>query len=805
MQLSKYLMMLLLLKAMELYGQQFTFSGKVTDEEGLPLPGASVVATDFSFTTLTDPDGIFMIDCPGKTCQEFTVSYLGYTTQQFHVEYPFPAEPLLIIMHRYQHLLDAITITDDFIQRKVKESPISISVASDEYISRNKQGSLMKTLDRLPGISAMEIGSGQSKPVIRGLGFNRVVVNENGIKHESQQWGADHGLEIDQFGVEELEIVKGPVSLQYGSDAMGGVINIKSYSIPHKNSLGGDTEILFSGTNGLLAGSFNIYGRKTQWYASARYSISDYGDMKVPTDTIEVYTYKVALKDRKLTNTAGTEQSYQFNLGYLGKKWHTAFYLTDNLSTIGMFAHAQGLEPSRVDTMIHYAFQRDVLLPKQDVNHFKVINRTQYFQGDHSTLMELGYQKNVRKESNRYISHGYMPSIFPGSLDFTENIERGFNKNTLTANLRHQVVSGNKNELNFGLNNEYQNNTIEGYSFIIPSYHQWTSGVYLHDQFRHSEKWTFSGGLRFDWGKLETKAYEDWFKTPVLQGADTSHVFVQRAPDLIRQFNNWSGSLGFSYNHRNLDFKGNFGKSYRMPTAKELASNGVNYHHFSFEKGDTSLAPEVSYQLDLSVEWNNSWWSFQLSPFINYFPNYIYLNPGYEIDIYYGAGNQVFQYRQSRVFRAGGELQGQARITKSLKLNVTAEYVFSRQLSGDKKGYTLPFSPPPNILFNLYYSISSVKWFKEPYVSVDFLYSLAQNEIVPPEQKTPDYSVWNLNVGSRILLNKQAVHLHLSCNNLLNTKYLNHTNYYRLISLPEAGRNFRISLKIPFHHSWHGK
>jgi iron complex outermembrane recepter protein len=805
MQLSKYLIVFLLLKAVELSGQQFTFSGKVTDAEGLPLPGASIVATDLSFTTLTDTKGIFTIDCPGKTCQEFTVSYLGYTTLQFHIEFPYPTEPMVIIMHPYQHLLDAITIKDDYIQRKVKESPVSISVASEEFISRNKQGSLMKTLDRLPGISAMEIGSGQSKPVIRGLGFNRVVVNENGIKHESQQWGADHGLEIDQFGVQELEIVKGPVSLQYGSDAMGGVINIKSYSIPHKNSLGGDAEILFLGNNGLLGSSFNLYGRRTNWFASARYSLSDYGDMTVPTDTIEVYTYKVALKDRKLTNTAGTEQSYQFNLGYLGKKLHTAFYLTDNISSIGMFAHAQGLEPARVDTMIHYTFQRDVLLPRQDVNHFKLINRTQYFQGDHSTLLELGYQDNMRKESNRYISHGYMPAVFPGSLDFTENIERGFNKYTLTANLRHQMVSGNKNELNFGLNTEYQNNRIEGYSFIIPSYTQWSSGVYLHDQFRYSDKLMLSGGLRFDFGILETEAYEDWFKTPVLQGTDTSYVFVQRAPDLIRQFYNWSGSLGFSYNHKNLDFKGNIGKSYRMPTPKELASNGVNYHHFSFEKGDTSLAPEVSYQLDLSLGWNTPLWSFQLSPFINYFPNYIYLNPGYEMDINYGAGNQIYHYKQSRVLRTGGELQGQVRVTKSLKLNATMEYIFSRQLSGDKKGYTLPFSPPPNVLLNLYYSILSVKWFKEPYVSLDFLYSSAQNEIVPPEQKTPAYSIWNLNIGSRILLNKHSVHLHVGLNNLLNTRYLNHTNYYRLISLPEAGRNVRVSIKIPFHKSWHGK
>jgi len=805
MQLSKYILTLLFMNAMVLFGQQYSFSGKVIDEEGLPLPGASIITRNFSFSTTTDSDGTFAVNSREKICQEFSISFLGYQTQRIHLEFPYPSEPLLIVMHPYQQLLDEITIKDDYIQRKVKESTISVSVATEEFISRNKQGSLMKTLDRLPGVSAMEIGSGQSKPVIRGLGFNRVVVTENGIKHESQQWGADHGLEIDQFGVEELEVLKGPVSLMYGSDAMAGVINIKSYSIPHKNSLGGAAEMLYSGNNGLLGGSFNLHGRKTNWFASARYSLSDYGDMTVPTDTIAVYTYKVALKDRKLTNTAGTEQSFQVNLGYLGKKMHTIFYLTDNKSTLGMFAHAHGLEPIRVDTIAHYAFRRDVLFPKQEVNHFKMINRTQYFGSNHSTIIELGYQKNIRNEFNKYISHGYMPPVLPESMDIPENLERGFNKYTLTANLRQQIVFGTKNELNFGLNTEYQNNKIDGYNFIIPSYHQWLSGVFLNNQYRYDDKWIISGGFRYDLGIIKTTAYADWFKTPVLNTPDPMYVFVERAAHLNRQFGSWSGSVGLSYNHKNFTFRANTGRSFRMPSPKELASNGVNYHHFSFEKGDSSLNPEVSYQLDLSLEWSTPLWAVQLSPFVNYFPNYIYLNPGYEMDIYYGAGNQVFNYRQSKVFRTGGELQGQIRLTKSLKLNATAEYIFSRQLSGEKIGYALPFSPPANILLNLSYSIPALKWLREPYAGLDFLWSAAQNDIVPPEQKTPSYTIWNLNLGSRILVNKQSVQLHIIMSNLLNTKYLNHTNYYRLISLPEAGRNISVSVKIPFHKSLYGK
>jgi len=804
MQFSKYIVLLLLMNAYWLSGQHLLY-GKVTDEDGLPLPGASIVTRDFRFSTTTEPDGSFVINSKEKICQEFSVSFLGYQTQSIHLEYPYPSEPIQIVLHPHQQLLDEITITDDHLQRKIKESTISISVASSEYLTRNKQGSLMKSLDKLPGISAMEIGSGQSKPVIRGMGFNRVVVTENGIKHESQQWGADHGLEIDQFGVEELEILKGPVSLMYGSEAMAGVINIKSYSLPHKNSVSGSTELHYSGNNQLLAGSFNLQARKTNWFTAFRYSVTDYGDMSVPTDTIDVYSYKVALNDRKLTNTAGTEQSVQINLGYLGKKLHSAFYLTDNLSTTGMFAHAHGLEPRQVDTAAHFAFQRDVLFPKQEVNHLKLINRTQYFQGDHSTLLELGYQKNIRNEYNEYISHGYMPHVLPEMTDFPSDLERGFDKYTLSANLRQQIISGKKNELNVGLNIEFQNNKIDGFSFIIPAFTQWLSGIYVMDQYKLNEHVQVSGGLRYDIGQIKIGAYSDWFQTPVQTGSGTNFEFVERAPELIRIFGSWSGSLGLSYNKHDFGLKVNIGKSYRMPTPKELASNGVNYHHFSFEKGDSSLNPEISYQMDISLDWNKKFWAVQFSPFINYFPNYIYLNPGYEMDIYYGAGNQVFDYRQSRVFRAGGEIQGQIKLNKSLKLGATAEYIFSRQLSGDKKGFSLPFSPPANVLLSLNYNLPALKWLKEPYAGIEFLWSAAQNNIVPPEQKTPAYNVWNLNFGTRFLINRQSVQLYVVASNLFDTRYLNHSSYYRLISLPEAGRNIGVSIKIPFHKSLYGK
>ncbi|HOL99121.1 MAG: Plug domain-containing protein [Bacteroidales bacterium] len=130
-------------------------------------------------------------------------------------------------------------MTDNYAETRKKEESLSIEIVNDEYLKQNLGGSLMSSLERLPGVSTMDIGSGQSKPVIRGLGFNRVVVVENNIKHEAQQWGADHGLEIDQYAVNNVEVIKGPASLIYGSDAMGGIIDMKNRKVPVENSFGG--------------------------------------------------------------------------------------------------------------------------------------------------------------------------------------------------------------------------------------------------------------------------------------------------------------------------------------------------------------------------------------------------------------------------------------------------------------------------------------------------------------------------------------------------------------------------------------
>jgi len=235
-----------------------------------------------------------------------------------------------------------------------------------------------------------------------------------------------------------------------------------------------------------------------------------------------------------------------------------------------------------------------------------------------------------------------------------------------------------------------------------------------------------------------------------------------------------------------------------MPIAKELASNGVNYHHFSFEKGNPDLDAEVSYQIDLCLEWHFQDWAFQVSPFLNYFPNYIYLNPTSQHDYSYGAGNQVFEYTQNKVLRTGGEVHTHINLTGKLKTGAIVEYVYSNQLSGQKKGFSLPFSPPTKFLLNLKYSFNDFRAFRQSFISTDYWSVLGQGRIVPPERKTPGYGLVNISVGSNIVIGKTSFMLTVQLQNALNSKYFNHTSFYRLINIPGPGRNLAFSIKIPF-------
>lgn len=758
--------------------QTFTLKGKVQHfGNGV---GQSLVVLNDSLQKITDRQGNFSYSGLRQGRYKLLITHADYTPilREVLLSSDSTLHPIELDESKYE--LQEVVVNDHRKEQTQKQFSLQTEVASAAYLRRNLGSTLMQSLEKIPGVSAMQIGSGQSKPQIRGLGFNQIAVIDGGIKHEGQQWGADHGLEIDQFAVGQAEIIKGPASFLYGSEAIGGVIRLSPPPPPSLHAFNVQYQGAFMSNSTALTHSLNLSARQHKWYADARATVKDYGDYKVPTERLFIYDYEVNLPGGYVRNSAGRERNFHLSLGRITEKIHQRWTLSHVFSESGFFANAHGLEPRRVNSALHDASHRDIQLPKQKVSHFKALYHTQITSGKQEWEFNAGYQRNFRAEHSPYVNHGFMPHTAPEAGD----LEREYDKNVASAQLLHKYT-WNKHRFQSGLNYEYQHNAIGGWGFLIPGFSQHQGGAFVFHEYTPRPSRKLQTALRYDLARIHIEEYSDWF--PSAEGA-----YIQRVQDTKRSLSSLNFSLGWRENLGYLNYSLNAGSSFRVPLAKELAANGVNYHYFRYEKGNPNLNPEKSYQVDLSLAGEGQKFQWEVSPFLNYFPNYIYLNPTATHDYLYGAGNQVFQYEQSKVLRYGGEIRLNYQVDEKWEMRLSGDYLYSRQLSGSKKGFTLPFAPPPSARGELQY-----KPWKKTYFRADVRYTTAQNRIVPPEKVTPAYTLVGLGAGTEWTLGRYPLEINFQINNLFNTRYLSHTSFYRLIALPEMGRNMTVSLRLP--------
>ncbi len=793
---SLFSFILVLLSLSAFSGNTYTVSGKVLDDHGHELSGATVTISDANVGAVSDEKGHYRIKQIPEGQHRITVSFIGYETKTEDLFVDANHKVDFILEHTLLNLHE-VEISCVHVIQGCKENSLNVESVGDDFLKQNLGGSLMKSLERLPGVSTIDIGSGQSKPVIRGLSFNRVVVIDNNVKHESQQWGADHGLEVDQYAVDKVEVVKGPASLKYGSDAIGGVIDMQARNIPEKRTFGGSIDLTSKSNNNFGGASMSLYGRINWLYADLRLTLADYGDYKVPTDSVHIYSYKAPLYNNQMRNTAGEELNGHLAFGLILPEFQNIVRLSSVSSKNGLFANAHGREPRYIIYEEQDASDRDILYPFQDVKHLKVINSLKWKLDDLVLCADIAYQHNHRQEWSEYTNHGDMPPVFPDTLSFPEELEREFDKQTYSAKLNLDYYVNEVTKISAGINSEWQNNQIGGHGFIIPEYKQQNTGIYALAKYKFSDRSILQGGIRYDYGEIQTSKYSDWYPTKVIEELDTSWQYLQRAYDLRRHFSNTTWSLGYAYNTGHWEYKANIGKSFRMPLAKELAANGINYHQFSYEKGNMNLNPEVSYQLDVGIEFHYNNMALGMTPFFNYFSNYIYLNPTPDIDRNYGVGNQEYVYTEAEVLRFGGEVHAHYQLLKHLQFGVIGEYVYSEQMSGSKKGFTLPFSPPASAILNLKFQKAKWNGLENLYFSIDWRLTASQTNIVPPEEITDGYNVLNLGYGGIVKFFNQDVKIMMQVKNVLNNKYFNHTSFYRLINVPESGRNFILNITIP--------
>ncbi|HKK60158.1 MAG TPA: TonB-dependent receptor plug domain-containing protein, partial [Salinivirga sp.] len=533
--------------------QHYEVSGKVLDQEGNPLTGVIVKLQPIEKHGLSNSEGLFRFMQIPAGNYTLMSSFIGCEDIEKQIELNKDLHVTLQFNPAVEHLQEVVVV-DHHANEKRRQEAQNIEIVNHQFLEQNLGGSLMQSLRRLPGVSSMDVGAGLSKPVLRGLSFNRVVVAENGIKHEAQQWGADHGLEINQHSISEAEVIKGAASLMYGSDAIGGVINLKNSFVPSKNTFGGDVNLLGESINNKIGSSLNLFGRNEKHYFNARLSWADYGDYKVPTNVVNVYNFPVELKNKRMRNTAGQEGSINTTFGIKSDSLQSTINLSVYHAKSGFFANAHGLEPRQVDKKLHDKSARDIQLPYQQVQHLKAYYLLSVHKQKHHFELNAGWQNNLRKEHGPYTNHGFMPDSLPVQLGIPETRERWFNKHTATLNVSDNLKAG-EHQIKIGIQSNYQQNEIGGWNFIIPAYDQFTSGLFVYDKWRVNEQFIAHAGIRYDLGWLNTQSYRDWFTTPIVsENDDTTFVYLERAAKLNKQFDNLSYAAGINYNLTHFEF-----------------------------------------------------------------------------------------------------------------------------------------------------------------------------------------------------------------------------------------------------------
>lgn len=773
MQCLKILIVLLLIVPFTAKAQSISLKILVFNHEGQQLDGACVWLNETTEMFITGSDGqaVFPLQKSGQF--NVHVSFLGYETYYQLLSINRDTN-IKVVLYPSPQMLRQIVIEDNITQNSRKENTLAQNIVKRDDIVLQSSAGIASAIKSVPGLDVSMIGSGSSKPFIRGLGQNRIAVFEQNIRQESQQWGMDHGLEIDPNIARSIDVVKGPNSLVFGSDAIGGVIVINPPANEFRKNFEFRSITGFESNNLLFSQSVQTTSSDSSRVLRVIAGVSRFADYHVPADSFDYIGYHYPITDGTLKNTAGEKQSVHVSAGYKNRRgtWNItySFYREKN----GFFSGAHGIPGYSLLTPDYKRYNID--LPCQQVVHQKIIVNRLYLSERHWLRIDAAFQNNLREEFSTPHSHGLV------NLPQTTK-ELKLDLNTFSLYIKDVFRKNEKSQLVSGISFEQLNNDFGGYYFLMPRYHHSRAGMFSVINRKLKERLQFSAGVRTDWGSMHVFRFYD-------ENVSVNE-YKLRSPE-IRQNNvslTYSAGINFSPNE-NYTFKINVGKGFRMPLANELAINGVHHGSMRHESGDSTLRPEVCYQIDLDGIFDFNEVFLELSFFASYFPTLIFLNPSGEFSFLPDAG-QVYRFSQAKAVRAGGEFYAAWNLPGKLTLETKADYVFAQNIDA---GFPMPLTSAPKI------GISIVrKWGNEQSplcIEWENVFHLRQNRVAQNEQLTKASWVSSLMLKKTITGRKKSFDFFAGVYNFFNSKYYNHLSYYRVLNLPEPGINFQIKLII---------
>jgi iron complex outermembrane receptor protein len=731
-----------LLLAMSYYvgSAQNSLSGTITDAaDNGPLEQVEVYFPQLEKGAVSREDGTFSIDKLPLGTYKLVASYLGYKTFSQTVDIKPGENTLDLSMVSSAIEMQEIIVSTPF-HKLQSENVMKVEQTSMADVKKTGAITLAQGITNIPGVQSVSTGVSIGKPVIRGLSSNRVLVYAQGIRLENQQWGGEHGLGLSDAGIESIEVIKGPATLLYGSDAMGGVLYLNPEKFAMPKTTEGDVNFnYFSNTQGLGTNA----GVKT---SGDKFKFMARGSMASHID------YKTG-GDERVTNSRFREYDFKTGVGYQGTTYKTELRYNYNNLKLGI--------PEAIDRQ---STDRQPDLPFQTIDNHMLSSKTNMFFEKSSLEATFGYIFNVRKEFGEQID--------VAGLDM--------HLATLSYNLQYDLPKLGNIETIFGLQGMHETNKNFGEEVLIPNAITNDIGFLGTSHVHFANKSDMQLGLRYDHRAINGEE----------SGVPGQESYIAA---LDKNFGSFNASVGYKIDFvKNLVTRLNLATGFRAPNLAELTSNGVHEGTNRYEIGNATLTNEKNLQTDLAFEYGNQHIELYVNGFYNTINDYIYIEPNGQ----FINNNAVFLYTQQDARLYGGEVgfHLHPHPLDWLHLESTFETVTGKLTSNDY----LPLIPANSWTNTLRIEFDKTKkWIDKGYTFVTLQSVFSQNKVNAFETPSDGYNLLNCGLGGTVSVFEQPIDVRISANNILNKTYISHLSRLKIDGIPDIGRNISVGVSVP--------
>ncbi|MFA7362013.1 MAG: TonB-dependent receptor [Candidatus Kapaibacterium sp.] len=745
--------------------------GKITDSDNNPIQFVSVTVNEPGISVFTDSDGHYTIKDISYGHYAIIFSKTGYESQSHYLDVDNGVVILDIKLKSSLIETATIDVTSSFEAQDMSQSSFSISTLSLKNLIQTRSHNLSMTISEIPGVNVITTGIGIGKPVIRGLSSNSVIIVHDGVKHESQQWGDEHSPEISLYDLDRIEILRGPASFLYGSEGIGGVVNIISKPLQFSGSKDithyGSIDLGGFSVNDEVTGSasYGLGFRNVGFKGHLGYRKST--NVRTPEGAFLVNTLNPFIKDTiiggKLSNSGTKEIEGGLSFGY-----RSDFGYID-----------AGFEIFDREVQIHDIDPGATPNQKLNTNQFELSGNFNLSEKLHIEPI-FSYQLHSRKE-------------FETSEDKEiDNPGLYWKLNTFQGDLRLHYDQTHNYSGTFGISAVDMVNKSLGAEKLIPNFHTSGFGIYALEKF-NNEKFTLTGGLRFDIKNIN-------IQNTIIETDSNGAITKEISPRTIN-FNALSGSLGFVYRPSDIiDIFTNIGRGWRAPSEFELYVDGVHEGTNRVERGIITLdpnaepVPESSFNIDLGARLRYKNLNVEISLFNNIVNNFIYPSPTNEIDP--ESGLLIYDIKQDRSEFRGVEYSIQYQPFDYLLLSLNGDYLYTNNNSTNT---AVPFTPPMKNIFEIKFQKSVIGFMYNPYIKSGVKIVNGQKNVYPYETTTEGYTLIYAGIGMDFIISKSIASLDLSVENLADTKYVDHLSRYKMTAM-NPGRSINLKITLPFQY-----